>query len=255
MYSDKKDNIQRCIQLTFCEKDGRCTLKKSNGTFDNVCSGKVAVFSASFREIEDRINNQIWSLAQKLYKDHYQAGMYELIVEKYKGKENKFAINGYLEEWRQWKGETPQAISDIFRSLKECSREDIVYEICNKFREGYPEVVLDAEGQLENGVVRKRSSNLNFFERNFGTFPLCKKKRNNDDVEKQENRETKDKLLALEIQSREPEQEIGNLTPQEAGVIFRDRPSPSAPVIDEFGNVHTDVGFHRTLSSPVQCSS
>lgn len=123
------------------------------------------------------------------------------------------------------------------------------------FFTGYPEVVLDAEEQLENGVVRKRSSKLNFFERTFGIYPSCKNKRNNDDVDKQENPETKDKLLALEIQSREAEPELGNLTPQEAGVIFRDRPSPSAPVIDEFGNVQSDVAFHRTLSSPVQCSS
>ncbi|XP_064611269.1 uncharacterized protein LOC135475342 isoform X2 [Liolophura sinensis] len=37
MYSDRKDNSQRCMPLTDCEKESRCTVRKSNGTFDTEC--------------------------------------------------------------------------------------------------------------------------------------------------------------------------------------------------------------------------
>lgn len=46
----------------------------------------VSVIAASFREIEDRIDRQIWKLPQELFREHMQPAMYEVIVEKYKGR-------------------------------------------------------------------------------------------------------------------------------------------------------------------------
>lgn len=54
-------------------------LNKSN-------SFHVSVIAASFREIEDRIDRQIWKLPQELFREHMQPAMYEVIVEKYKGR-------------------------------------------------------------------------------------------------------------------------------------------------------------------------
>jgi hypothetical protein len=54
----------------------------------------------------------------------------------YSEKDHKYAINGYLQDWREWKGENSEAISHLFKCLRLVEREDIVYEICNKFREG-----------------------------------------------------------------------------------------------------------------------
>ena len=45
----------------------------------------VLVIAAAFREIEDRIDRQIWKLPQELFREHMQPAMYEVIVEKYKG--------------------------------------------------------------------------------------------------------------------------------------------------------------------------
>ncbi|XP_021369911.1 uncharacterized protein LOC110460945 isoform X8 [Mizuhopecten yessoensis] len=225
------------------------------------------VLSASFREIEDRIDRQKWSLAQELFRNHYQPAMYEVIVDKYKDKECKFAVNGYLQDWREYMGETAQSVQFLFRCLKQCRREDIVYEICNKFREvdshctGYPEVVIDAEAQLENGVVKKRKPNSKYSNGILSTlFPCssCGNHRQHGNANKQENNETKDKLLNLESSPSKEENMCGkdvDLQPHDAGAIYRERPSPSAPVIDEAGHVHVVVPFNRAMSFPIQASS
>lgn len=41
--------------------------------------------NTSMPVIESRIDRQIWSLAQELFRKHFQAGKYEVVVEKYKG--------------------------------------------------------------------------------------------------------------------------------------------------------------------------
>ena len=58
-------------------------------------------------------------------------------------KDHKYAINGYLQDWREWKGENSEAISHLFKCLRLVEREDIVYEICNKFREGNDNIASD----------------------------------------------------------------------------------------------------------------
>jgi IS30 family transposase len=48
-----------------------------------------SVMTAAIREIEDNINKQIWSLPQELFRNHFQDAKYELVVEKYKGNNNR----------------------------------------------------------------------------------------------------------------------------------------------------------------------
>ena len=43
------------------------------------------MLSKSVFVVEERIERQIWTLAQELYRSHPVKGKYELIVEKYKG--------------------------------------------------------------------------------------------------------------------------------------------------------------------------
>nr|XP_011416308.2 tumor necrosis factor receptor superfamily member 16 isoform X4 [Crassostrea gigas] len=351
-YSDRADTVQRCLPLKNCEKENRCTKRRSNGTFNNECDvptkdisnctdprstpdsqrslqsavaapvyagaavGAIIflvllfflvmfllwkrrraqskedalsrdqiesllerivtrsegdepysrkVIAASFREIEDRIDRQIWKLPQELFRDHMQPAMYEVIVEKYKEKDHKYAINGYLQDWREWKGENSEAIAHLFKCLRLVEREDIVYEICNKFREGYPEVVMDAEVKLDNGIVKKRSHQITFEEYLKETLCCCSSKRKRY-TEKGEPAETQDSLLSpQEVKAREAEvtdkerlnepDDVPPLSPSEAGAIYRERPSPSAPVIDDVGNVHVIIPMNRAYSFPVQASS
>lgn len=37
------------------------------------------------KEIEDRINNQIWALPQELFRNHIEPAKYEVLLEKLKG--------------------------------------------------------------------------------------------------------------------------------------------------------------------------
>ncbi|KAK3105348.1 hypothetical protein FSP39_023184 [Pinctada imbricata] len=372
MYSDKRDTLQPCRPLTNCEKQKRCTLKKSNGTHDNRCSSYVVkdtstcgeaappdpltgnndgsnvpiiascaavgvivlfvlllflilfvlwrrkrakmasdpltkeqfdtlldrivtraegdepysrkVIAASFREIEDRIDKQIWALAQELFREHMQPAMYEVIVEKYKERDHKYAVNGYLQDWREWKGENSESIRHLFTCLHQIGREDIMYEICNKFRESYPEVVMDAESKLITPVNQKQE-NITFCHYVNATLCPCANKKSKTYMkEKEENNETKDSLLLSDAKAKEagfdnddndnsnnfggdiktiPEgdgmktipEESHEMSPSEAGAIYRERPCPSAPVIDDCGNVHVVIPMPRTMSVPVQASS
>lgn len=53
-------------------------------------------------------------------------------------KQHKFAINGYMHDWRGWKGESPNAVEELVNCLKHdnVKRMDIVLEVVNKMREG-----------------------------------------------------------------------------------------------------------------------
>ena len=48
--------------------------------------------------------------------------------------QHKYAVNGYLQEWKSWRGENKEAVAELFRCLRQCKRDDIVYEICNGLR-------------------------------------------------------------------------------------------------------------------------
>ena len=52
------------------------------------------------------------------------------------GQPAKYAINGYMNDWRGWKGDTSEAVEELIKSLNTIKREDIVYKIVNKLREG-----------------------------------------------------------------------------------------------------------------------
>ena len=355
-YSDVSDTQQTCQIVTNCEKQFRCTIKRSNGTGDNVCSvytvkdpskdcdhppslhekspnqsaltegaivgivlgvvvlivavlflllfllyrrrrsnntsGHVIdtdqldrlssqiteratreepyrrkVMTAAIREIEDNINKQIWSLPQELFRNHFQDAKYELVVEKYKDKDHKYAINGYMQDWREWREDAGDAVSELFTCLKKVKREDIIYKICSKFREAYPEVVIDAETQLENGVVSRRSKRQNEEGILDILFPCCSAQSSStNDCEETEqvkfmlddSKEAASTPKTLEFEPNEKgnnSNDNGAMTPQEAGNVYRDHPVPSAPVLDETGNIHIIIPMNRSVSYPVQASS
>ena len=52
------------------------------------------------REIEDRINNQIWTLAQELFRSHMDPHKYQDVEKIYRDQQHKYAINGYLQVGR-----------------------------------------------------------------------------------------------------------------------------------------------------------
>ncbi|XP_052832999.1 uncharacterized protein LOC106871338 isoform X3 [Octopus bimaculoides] len=281
MYSDVKDRLQACKPLKNCEKVSRCTLKKSNGTFDNVCGpvmddivncdnlttekpkveessntaiivGCVSVLlfvgvivalcyyfcfhrprsrshkkraptqeeldavvsqvienakkdekyckqalNTSCTIIENNIGRQIWSLPQELFRKHFQAGKYEVIVEKYKGDQPKAAVNGYFREWRSWKEDKAETITDLFTCLKTCNRIDIVYMIATKLNEidslDVPEKLSDKEDSLQKQKPSYMGSLL------YSMFPCLGKKRRYPSEEKaSEKPETMNRLLDTE---------------------------------------------------------
>ena len=41
-----------------------------------------------------------------------------------------------MNDWKSWKGDTSDAVEDLIKALNSVKREDIVYKIANKLREG-----------------------------------------------------------------------------------------------------------------------
>lgn len=41
-----------------------------------------------------------------------------------------------MQDWREWREEAGDAVEELFACLKKVKREDIIYKICSKFREG-----------------------------------------------------------------------------------------------------------------------
>ncbi|CAG2199381.1 unnamed protein product [Mytilus edulis] len=183
-------------------------------------------------------------------------------------KDHKYAINGYMQDWREWREEAGDAVEELFACLKKVKREDIIYKICSKFREAYPEVVIDAETQLENGVVSRRSKRQNKEGVMDVLFPCCSAQ---DKYETEENEQVKFMLddskdaaappQTLEFEPNEKgnnsndSNDNGAMTPQEAGDVYRGHPTPSAPVLDDSGNIHIIIPMNRSVSYPVQASS
>lgn len=48
----------------------------------------VSVLDSLQKEIEDRINNQIWDLPRELFRNHIEPARYEVLVDKYRGKDH-----------------------------------------------------------------------------------------------------------------------------------------------------------------------
>ncbi|VDI80672.1 Hypothetical predicted protein [Mytilus galloprovincialis] len=132
----------------------------------------------------------------------------------------------------------------------------------------YPEVVIDAETQLENGVVSRRSKRQNKEGVMDVLFPCCSAQ---DKYETEENEQVKFMLddskdaasppQTLEFEPNEKgnnsndSNDNGAMTPQEAGDVYRGHPTPSAPVLDDSGNIHIIIPMNRSVSYPVQASS
>ncbi|XP_005111757.2 uncharacterized protein LOC101859829, partial [Aplysia californica] len=114
--------------LTVEEMDElKLRITKASDRDPAVCK-KVLTTSCSF--IEERIERQIWDLARELFRPHHIDGKYELIVDKYKESQAKYTVNGYLLEWRDWRGDSKDAVAELFRCLRQVKRDDIINEIC-----------------------------------------------------------------------------------------------------------------------------
>ncbi|KAL5013201.1 hypothetical protein ScPMuIL_007471 [Solemya velum] len=193
------------------------------------------VLGCYFSEIENKIDRQIWTLAQELFKDHFQAAKYEIIVEKYKENQLKFAINGYLQEWQEWRGETAEAVSELLKCLKQCGREDITYGICSKFQEENDEHLFEDS---------THSRKTNFCQHFMQIVCQCMKKKPELPTQYFENRDPTNKLLDAELEQKEP------------GKVYQDRPCPSAPVsIEQDSSSIEKVEYKGTISYPIQASS
>lgn len=342
MYSDTVDRSEKCKPLKNCEKESRCTIKKSNGTFDNVCgrvmddivncdnlttekprneensgagiiAGSVVVsllvlivfaliyyfcfhrprsrnnrkrpltkeqldsvlnriilnaekdetycrkaLNTSMPVIERRIDRQIWSLAQELFRKHFQAGKYEVVVEKYKGSQPKLAVSGYLQEWRSWRGEKAESIADLFNCLKTCGREDIVYEIANQLHiEGETIEIPEKLSDKGDSLQKQKPPSMSALLRN--VFPCIEHKRRYIDEERSEKTETMNRLLDSEGELPHHLPQTTVLSSNATGVAGEYRgPSPSAPVLEEVGvEKYSDQTYFqpKAESYPIQASS
>ncbi|XP_052821473.1 uncharacterized protein LOC128246942 isoform X5 [Mya arenaria] len=359
MWSETINNYDRCKPLKNCEKMSRCTIVKSNGTFDNKCGPVVAnvkdcdsivhataepatatststvvglavaggvlclllvlllvilfvrrrrraarerqlraeeleemlpeivkrakkdenfckkVLDLLQREVEDRINNQIWALAQELFKSHLEPAKYEDLLEKYRDQQHKYAVNGYLNDWRGWRGNQGDAVHELVTCLQSerVKRPDIVLEVVNKLREDFPEVV-------ESYSPNKRSPRSSPAKRFCAAIFPCACKENDPDVyeckdtskgllSEHLNNDTKDNShVTVNLAPGGPHD--GNtgggggdviISPEDAGGVYRKAATPSAPVIEDDVGIYPDVevkGQHfydRSDSLPVQASS
>ncbi|XP_070207352.1 uncharacterized protein [Littorina saxatilis] len=228
------------------------------------------VLSKSVFVVEERIERQIWGLAQELYRSHSIQGKYELIVEKYKDSQHKYAVNGYLQEWKSWRGENKEAVAELFRCLRHCKRDDIVYEICNGLRQ---DVGYETEIEAQLGQEGSLKSKQNCLDELNEVFCPCirgkevkatpKGKVVTPAKEKEKDAEASGKLLDLSRdQDLSREQEVSS-DPHDAGVIFRSRPSPSAPPNSDGCHGHDDdsmaeaaqLAMLRQYSQPVQATT
>lgn len=235
------------------------------------------VLTIAQKEVEDRINNQIWALPQELFRKHIEPAKYEVLLEKYKDKQHKYAINGYLQDWRGWRGDTSEAVEEMVACLKsdKVKREDIVYEIVMKLGEDFPEVYQGAGGPGHR--TGKQDPSLCallcpcYFDK-ADKYDKCKEA-------KTEPGGAPESANLLEVRTENPDKPGGGpgfhsgggtavkqpppsygdiLSPHEAAQAYRSGPSPSAPVIDD-DDIGVEVkGTHfydRSDSHPVQCSS
>ncbi|XP_076472617.1 uncharacterized protein LOC143302016 [Babylonia areolata] len=217
------------------------------------------VLSKSVFMVEERIERQIWTLAQELYRSHPTQGKYEHIVEKYKESQHKYAVNGYLQEWKAWRGESKEALGELFHCLARSKRDDIVYEICNGFRHdvGFD---TDMEAQLEDdeeGTFKAKhscwddvvevfcpccaccqpsSSSSSYSSSSSTSTPTNTNTKPRGEVKvkvkaaprgkvTEKGSEASGKLLEM-LQGQEPEVEV---VPPAPGAIYRARPCSSAP--------------------------
>lgn len=123
---DKEKGRGRALSDSEMEELRLALLKESDR--DPALCKKVLQTTRSF--IEERIDRQIWTLAQELFRTHSKQGQFEYIVKKYKASQPKYAVNGYLQEWREWRGDDRDALVELFRCLKQVHRDDIINEVC-----------------------------------------------------------------------------------------------------------------------------
>ncbi|CAL1535388.1 unnamed protein product [Lymnaea stagnalis] len=219
------------------------------------------VLSTSFSFIEERIDRQIWTLAQELFRFHPKQGHYEVIVEKYKDSQAKYTVNGYLQEWKMWKGDSKDSVGELFRCLRQVKRDDIVNEICMCLRK---DVDYHTDVEFQNGYHKQSLKD----ECTYIFFPCFYHKKEKSPsvpsgtvvVVENDGNEAGTKLLAIASDDVEDGADDGSgVVRPPPGAFYHNHPSPSAPVLEENTNnifpSLENVKFNRQWSQPVQATS
>uniref|UniRef100_A0A0B7AZF2 Death domain-containing protein n=1 Tax=Arion vulgaris TaxID=1028688 RepID=A0A0B7AZF2_9EUPU len=222
---------------------------------------KVLSTSCSF--IEERIDRQIWGLAQELFRTSRKQGHFEQIVSKYKDSQARYTVCGYLQEWKLLKGETRDSVTELFRCLRHIKRDDIVNEICMCMKDDseYHKQCQDSHSSCNRATLKDECV--------YAFFPCCYQKRDNtssvpDAVVVESDADASEagaKLLA--IASDDLDHDEGVNTGGVGGVLTpcsycSAHPSPSAPELEDVSNGFPsmeNVKYSRQFSQPVQATS
>ncbi|XP_050412821.1 uncharacterized protein LOC126827483 isoform X3 [Patella vulgata] len=219
--------------LDKCEKD------------ESLCKKTL---STAFRVTEDRIDRQIWNLPQELFRS--QPGRYEILVKKYTESHEKYAVNGYLRDWKEWRGSTHESVKELFYCLRQCKRDDITYEVCNQLRDEV-DITFDVEANIDDMGGNNRAKDSLMYDIRDILFPCAKPSEKKGSLGKSEQAETTHKLLEIS-------QSAPDMDPKAAGAIYREHPLPSAPEYVDDNNTIIEpniVDYKRQFSCPVQCTT
>ncbi|BFZ23209.1 hypothetical protein BsWGS_26248 [Bradybaena similaris] len=219
---------------------------------------KVLATSGSF--IEERIDRQIWALAQELFRSSSKQGHFEQIVNKYKDSQAKYTVNGYMQEWRVWKGESKDTVAELFHCLRHIKRDDIVREICMCLRH-------DVDYQTQCQEAHPSSKLTLKDECVYVFFPCVCHKREHPPlpvpdvvVVETEASEAGTKLLAIATDDLDFDEPVhtSSVTSQAPCTFCSSHPSPSAPDLEDISNGFPsmdNVKYNRHYSQPVQATS
>ncbi|XP_055864714.1 uncharacterized protein LOC106058383 isoform X2 [Biomphalaria glabrata] len=212
------------------------------------------VLTTSFSFIEERIDRQIWTLAQELFRTHPKPGHFEHIVEKYKDSQAKYTVNGYLQDWKQWKGDNKDTVAELFRGLRQVKRDDIANEICMCLRS---DVNYNVDGDFQTGYQRQSLKDdcvyiffPCFYQANEKSPPVPM---GGVVVVENDNGEAGTKLLAIATDDLEDGADDG-AGDKPPGTFYSPQLSPSAPTLED-STVYPEVKFSRQWSQPVQATS
>ncbi|CAG5131107.1 unnamed protein product, partial [Candidula unifasciata] len=226
---------------------------------DVVSCKKVMSISCSF--IEERIDRQIWGLAQELFRTSTKQGHFEQIVEKYKDTQAKYTVNGYLQEWRQWRGDNKETAAELFHCLRHIKREDIVNEICLCLGRDFDYTDGNCYNEYSSNKLSLKDECVYIF---LPCFYRSKEKLSPSAaggvVVESDVGEAGTKLLAIATDDLDQDDSPDNNTvgSRPPGTFYRAHPSPSAPTLEDANNIFAsmdNVKFSRQFSQPVQATS
>ncbi|KAH9515584.1 hypothetical protein Btru_011485 [Bulinus truncatus] len=249
--SIRRHNNQRALTEAEMDQLRQKVIKESEK--EQIFGKKVLTTSFSF--IEERIDRQIWTLAQELFRSHPKPGHFEHIVDKYKDSQAKYTVNGYLQEWKQWKGDNNDAVGELFRCLRQVKRDDIANEICMCLRK---DVDYNTDGDFHTGYNYRQSLKDEcvyiffpcIYQANEKSPPM---QMGGVVVVENDSGEAGTKLLAIATDDLEDGADDG-AGDKPPGTFYSPQLSPSAPTLED-STVYPEVKFNRQWSQPVQATS